>query len=230
MLRVRGIALAELIVTFAAGIAILELLTWMGFYGIRYSLPLFVRGGIEIAGVGIDYQRLVVLAAVGAISSPSITVLAARTGLPIKRRAAQLAHYVSSIDPLLPLVVFSVAVGYLRYGSGSLLTAVEWTAVSVLLGLVLPTQHRLDRMREGIESRDHDLGRLNDHVAEQSTLMEQMDIEHQKQLERLALRQYLAVLLARLRQLQGELVRVVVPHVEDTAAPGLLLAVAACHL
>jgi len=61
LLRLRGIPLAELIVTFAAGVAILELLTWKGFYGIRYSLPIFVRGGMEIWGVGIDYQRLFVL-------------------------------------------------------------------------------------------------------------------------------------------------------------------------
>ncbi|RLB35519.1 MAG: branched-chain amino acid ABC transporter permease, partial [Deltaproteobacteria bacterium] len=63
LLRLRGIALAELIVTFAAGVAILELLTWKGFYGIRYSLPLFIRGGVEIGSVAIDYQRLFVLIA-----------------------------------------------------------------------------------------------------------------------------------------------------------------------
>jgi len=61
ILRVRGIALAELIVTFASGVAILELLMWRGFYGIRYSLPLFMKGGIEIFGVVLDYQRLFVL-------------------------------------------------------------------------------------------------------------------------------------------------------------------------
>jgi branched-chain amino acid transport system permease protein len=61
LLRVRGIALSELVVTFAAGVAILELLTWSGFYGIRYSLPPFIRGGVEIFGVGVDYQRLIVL-------------------------------------------------------------------------------------------------------------------------------------------------------------------------
>jgi hypothetical protein len=99
-------------------------------------LPLFrwlfpVADPVELLG------GLVVLAAVGAISSPSITALAARTGVPIRHRAARLAHYVSSIDPLLPLVVFSLTVGYLNYGSGSLLSAVEWTAVSALLGLVL---------------------------------------------------------------------------------------------
>ncbi|HIC86363.1 MAG TPA: branched-chain amino acid ABC transporter permease, partial [Desulfobacterales bacterium] len=62
LLRLRGIALAELIVTFAAGVAILELLTWRGFYGIRYSLPLFIKGGIEIGNVAVDYQRLCVVA------------------------------------------------------------------------------------------------------------------------------------------------------------------------
>lgn len=61
LLRVRGIALAELIVTFAAGVAMLEFLTWRGFYGIRYSLPLFLRGGVEIRNVAVDYQRLFVL-------------------------------------------------------------------------------------------------------------------------------------------------------------------------
>ena len=51
LLRVRGIPLAEIVVTFAAGVAILELLTWKGFYGIQYSLPLFVEGGVEIGKV-----------------------------------------------------------------------------------------------------------------------------------------------------------------------------------
>jgi branched-chain amino acid transport system permease protein len=45
LLRVRGIPLAELIVTFAAGMGTLELLTWKGFYGMRYSLPLSLRVG-----------------------------------------------------------------------------------------------------------------------------------------------------------------------------------------
>lgn len=61
LLRVRGIPLAELIVTFAAGVGVLELLMWKGFYGMRYSLPIFVRGGMDIGQVGVDYQRLIVL-------------------------------------------------------------------------------------------------------------------------------------------------------------------------
>jgi branched-chain amino acid transport system permease protein len=61
LLRIRGIALSELIVTFATGVAILELLMWKGFYGIQYSLPLFVKGGVEMRGVAVDYQRLFVI-------------------------------------------------------------------------------------------------------------------------------------------------------------------------
>jgi branched-chain amino acid transport system permease protein len=61
LLRIRGIPLAEVIVTFAAGVGILELLMWKGFYGMRYSLPLFMRGGVEIGPVALDYQRVFVL-------------------------------------------------------------------------------------------------------------------------------------------------------------------------
>jgi len=99
-------------------------------------LPVFNRlfpltSRVEIWG------GLLVLASVGAISSPSSTALAARAGVPIRHGLARLAHYVSSIDPVLPLVVFSITVGYLRYGTGSFRPALEWAAVSALIGLVL---------------------------------------------------------------------------------------------
>ena len=61
LIRVRGLILAEIIITFALGIAILEFLYWIGVYGMEYSLPSFIRGGIEIRGVGLDYQRLFVV-------------------------------------------------------------------------------------------------------------------------------------------------------------------------
>ena len=62
LLRVRGMALAELVVTFAAGVAILEFLTWLGFYGMRYSLPTLTWPGLEIGDAFVDSQRLLVLA------------------------------------------------------------------------------------------------------------------------------------------------------------------------
>jgi len=61
LLRVRGNILAEVVVTFAAGVAILEFLSWLGVYGVSYNLPVLVSGGIEIGNVNVDYQRLVVL-------------------------------------------------------------------------------------------------------------------------------------------------------------------------
>lgn len=62
LLRIRGINLSELVVTFVAGIAILEVLAWKGLYGFYYNLPVFVKGGINIGDVAVDYQRLFVLA------------------------------------------------------------------------------------------------------------------------------------------------------------------------
>jgi len=59
---VRGIVLSEVISTFAVGVAIVEFFRWKGFTTYDFSLPPFVRGGVEIAGVSVDYQRLLVVA------------------------------------------------------------------------------------------------------------------------------------------------------------------------
>ena len=61
LLRVRGIVFAEVIVTFAAGVAILEFLLWEGFHGYEYALPVFAQGTIEILEIPIDYQRLFIV-------------------------------------------------------------------------------------------------------------------------------------------------------------------------
>lgn len=59
--RVRGLALSEVIATFAVGVAILELFRWMGFVTYDFTIPAFVKGGVEIAGVTVDYQRLIII-------------------------------------------------------------------------------------------------------------------------------------------------------------------------
>ena len=88
LLRVRGIPLAELIVTFAAGVGVLELLMWKGFYGMRYSLPIFMRGGMEIGNVGVDYQRLfVLLTGIGLIVLLWLFVHHTRIGLAFRAMA-----------------------------------------------------------------------------------------------------------------------------------------------
>jgi len=85
LLRVRGIPLSELVVTFAAGVAILELLTWSGFYGIRYSLPVFWDESFEFLGVVIDAQRIMVLATgVALVILLHLFVRHTRTGLAFR--------------------------------------------------------------------------------------------------------------------------------------------------
>jgi branched-chain amino acid transport system permease protein len=61
LLPVRGILLSEVIATFALGVAILEFFRWMGFVTYEFNLRPFVRGSVEIAGVFIDYQRLIIV-------------------------------------------------------------------------------------------------------------------------------------------------------------------------
>ncbi len=61
LLRVRGIALSEVIATFALGVGILELFRWLGFVTYEFTLPYFKKGMVMIAGVPVDYQRLFII-------------------------------------------------------------------------------------------------------------------------------------------------------------------------
>jgi len=61
LIRVRGMATSEIIASYAMGLAILEGLRWGGFKGMTYTLPVFIPGGIEIAGVPVDLQRIIVI-------------------------------------------------------------------------------------------------------------------------------------------------------------------------
>jgi len=84
------------------------------------------------------WRVLVLIAAVGAVSSPAETALAASAVSVVKRRFARLVHYVTSLDPLLPVVIFVFTTAFFHssteVGIGS---ALAWTAVSALIGLVL---------------------------------------------------------------------------------------------
>jgi branched-chain amino acid transport system permease protein len=61
LVSVRGIVLSEVISTFAVGVAIVEFFRWQGFTTYDFSLPPFVRGSVEIAGVSIDWHRVVLV-------------------------------------------------------------------------------------------------------------------------------------------------------------------------
>lgn len=62
LIRVRGMATSEIIASYAIGLAILEGLRWGGFKGMSYTLPVFVEGSLELAGVQVDFQRILVVA------------------------------------------------------------------------------------------------------------------------------------------------------------------------
>jgi branched-chain amino acid transport system permease protein len=61
LIRVRGMATSEIIATYALGLAILEFLRWGGFKGMTYTLPVFIEGSINIGGIPVDLQRVVVV-------------------------------------------------------------------------------------------------------------------------------------------------------------------------
>jgi branched-chain amino acid transport system permease protein len=62
LIRVRGMATSEIIATYALGLAILEFLRWGGFKGMTYTLPVFIEGSINIGGIPVDLQRVIVIA------------------------------------------------------------------------------------------------------------------------------------------------------------------------
>ena len=71
LIRIRGMEISEIIASYAMGLAILEGLRWGGFKGMTYTLPAFIEGSTEIAGVPVDYQRLLVVA----IGAAVVTIL-----------------------------------------------------------------------------------------------------------------------------------------------------------
>jgi branched-chain amino acid transport system permease protein len=67
LIRVRGMAISEIIASYAIALAILEGLRWIGFKGMTYTLPAFIDGSTSIGGVSVDFQRLVVVGAGAAL-------------------------------------------------------------------------------------------------------------------------------------------------------------------
>jgi len=66
LIRVRGIEISEIIASYAIALVILEGLRWGGFKGLTYTLPPFIEGSTTIAGISVDYQRILVVV-IGAV-------------------------------------------------------------------------------------------------------------------------------------------------------------------
>ena len=61
LIRVRGMAISEIIASYAIGLAILEGFRWWGFKGLTYTLPTFVEGSFTVGEIPVDYHRMLVV-------------------------------------------------------------------------------------------------------------------------------------------------------------------------
>jgi branched-chain amino acid transport system permease protein len=88
LVRVRGMAISEIIASYAVGLAILEGLRWGGLKGATFTLPPFIEGSVELFGVSIDFQRLLVVV-IGAALFALLWLFVSRTrlGLALKGMA-----------------------------------------------------------------------------------------------------------------------------------------------
>ena len=85
LIRIRGMPTSEIIVTFALGTAIVELLRYFGFLGSNYSLPPLHRATFDIVGVPVDFQRIALIG-VALIMVPALWVFThhSKTGLAFR--------------------------------------------------------------------------------------------------------------------------------------------------
>lgn len=60
VLRIKGLALSEVMATFGLGLAIMELFRYFDFVGFRYTLPVFIDRSIGLGPVYIDMQRVLI--------------------------------------------------------------------------------------------------------------------------------------------------------------------------
>jgi branched-chain amino acid transport system permease protein len=67
LIRVRGMAISEIIASYAIGLAILEGFRWWGFKGMTYTLPVFVEGSITIGDIPVDLHRVVIVGICAAV-------------------------------------------------------------------------------------------------------------------------------------------------------------------
>jgi branched-chain amino acid transport system permease protein len=63
--RVRGVPASEIIASFSIGLAIMELLRWGGLRTLTFTLPSFIEGTVDLFGVPVDAQRLIIIGATG---------------------------------------------------------------------------------------------------------------------------------------------------------------------
>ncbi len=61
LIRIRGMPISEIIASYAIGLFILEGLRWRGLKGMTFTIPVILPGTMEILGVPVDMQRVLVV-------------------------------------------------------------------------------------------------------------------------------------------------------------------------
>jgi branched-chain amino acid transport system permease protein len=117
LIRVRGMAISEIIASYAVGLAILEGLRWGGFKGMTYRLPVFLEGSFQIAGIPVDWHRvLVVILGMAVVALLWIFTHHTRLGLALRgmaqdERAAMMLGIDSDMMALVAMSLGSALAG-----------------------------------------------------------------------------------------------------------------------
>ena len=118
LIRIRGMEISEIIATYAIGLAILEGLRWGGLRGGTFTLPPFIAGSMDIFGVSIDYQRLLIVA-IGLVVFASLYLFTHfnRVGLALRgiaqdERAAMMLGIDSDMTAIVSLAIGSGLAGF----------------------------------------------------------------------------------------------------------------------
>ncbi len=117
LVRIRGMEISEIIATYAIGLAILEGLRWGGLRGGTFSLPAFFAGSVNIFGVSVDYQRIIIVGA-GALTFTLLYLFTRYTkiglafrGIAQDERAAMMLGINSDVTAVLSLAIGSALAG-----------------------------------------------------------------------------------------------------------------------
>ena len=117
LVRIRGMEISEIIATYAIGLAILEGLRWGGLRGGTFSLPTFFAGSVNIFGVSVDYQRIIIVGA-GIFTFALLYLFTRYTkiglafrGIAQDERAAMMLGINSDVTAVLSLAIGSALAG-----------------------------------------------------------------------------------------------------------------------
>jgi branched-chain amino acid transport system permease protein len=137
LIRVRGMEISEIIASYAIGLAILEGFRWGGFKGLTYTLPSFIEGSVEIAGVSVDYQRLLVVGiGAGVVGLLWLFTRYTRIGLAMRGMAQdERAALMLGID--------SDLIAILAMGFGSMLAALAGVLLLPLGNIVVEAGYNI---------------------------------------------------------------------------------------